>query len=110
MVKAASAIFALLVVLAGALVWVELNREIRSIRVDGELTVAEQQQIRRAVGRSLGPGLLGIDLVPWAWMRFHSCHTGLSRLHTMPAAGGAVWVLEHFNRVTHLGSAGELTY
>jgi cell division protein FtsQ len=61
-VKAASAIFALLVVLAGALVWVELNREIRSVRVDGELTVAEQLQIRRAVSRSLDLGLLGIDL------------------------------------------------
>jgi len=54
--------------------------------------------------------LLGIDLVPWAWMRFHSCHTGVSRLHTLPAAGGTVWVLEHFNRVTHLASIDQLTY
>ncbi|MFP6815001.1 MAG: FtsQ-type POTRA domain-containing protein [Pseudomonadales bacterium] len=61
-VKAVSVIFALLVVFAGALVWVELNREIRSVRVDGELTVAEQLEIRRAVASSLGPGLLGIDL------------------------------------------------
>jgi cell division protein FtsQ len=62
LVKAASVVFALLVVLGGVLAWVELNREIRSVRVDGELTVAEQLQIRRAVGGSLGAGLLGIDL------------------------------------------------
>ena len=38
--------------------------------------------------------LLGIDPVPWAWQRFHSCHAGISRVHTVPAASGAIWVLE----------------
>lgn len=54
--------------------------------------------------------LLGIDPVPWAWIRFQSCHAGLSRVHTSPAASGAVWVLDYFNRVTHLAPLGELTY
>ena len=54
--------------------------------------------------------LLGIAPVPWAWMRFRSCHAGVSRAVTVPAASGAVWVLESFNRVTHLASIGELTY
>ncbi len=54
--------------------------------------------------------LLGIEPVPWAWIRFHGCHAGISRVHTTPAAGGAVWVIEHFNRVTHLAPIGELTY
>ena len=54
--------------------------------------------------------LLGIDPVPWAWQRFHSCHAGVSRIHTVPAASGAIWVLESFNRVTHLAPIGQLTY
>lgn len=54
--------------------------------------------------------LLGIDPVPWAWIRFQCCHAGLSRVHTVPAASGAVWVLDYLNRVTHLASIGQLTY
>jgi probable phosphoglycerate mutase len=54
--------------------------------------------------------LLGIEPVPWAWLRFSSCHAGISRLHTTPAGSGAIWVVEHFNRVTHLSPIGELTY
>ena len=54
--------------------------------------------------------LLGIEPVPWAWIRFRGCHAGISRVHTTPAASGALWVLEHFNRVTHLAPIGQLTY
>jgi len=50
--------------------------------------------------------LLGIDPVPWAWIRFSSCHAGISRLRTVPVASGAVWVLESFNHLTHLGELG----
>jgi len=61
-IRAVSVLFALLIVVAGALLWVELNREIRSVRVVGELSVAEQQEIRGAMHGSFGQGLLGIDL------------------------------------------------
>ncbi len=46
--------------------------------------------------------LLGVDPVPWAWMRFSSAWTGLSRVHSVETAGGAVWALESFNRLDHL--------
>jgi probable phosphoglycerate mutase len=54
--------------------------------------------------------LLGIEPVPWAWLRFQSCHAGISRVHTTRAASGSIWVLDYFNRVTHLAPLGELTY
>jgi probable phosphoglycerate mutase len=46
--------------------------------------------------------LLGIEPVPWGWMRLHSAHTGITRLHTSPVASGAVWVLSEFGSVRHL--------
>jgi probable phosphoglycerate mutase len=46
--------------------------------------------------------LLGIDPVPWEWVRFSSCWAGISRLRTMPVASGAVWVLACFNDEAHL--------
>ena len=46
--------------------------------------------------------LLGIEPVPWAWVRFSSAWAGISRLHTMSVAGGAIWALESFNRTDHL--------
>ncbi len=46
--------------------------------------------------------LLGVDPVPWAWMRFSADWTGITRLRAVPVASGAVWVLEGFNRVHHL--------
>jgi broad specificity phosphatase PhoE len=46
--------------------------------------------------------LLGIEPVPWAWVRFSSAWAGISRLHTLPIAGGAVWTVESFNRTDHL--------
>jgi len=50
--------------------------------------------------------LLGVDPVPWAWVRFSSGHAAISRLRTVPVASGAVWVLEGFNRVEHLAELG----
>jgi broad specificity phosphatase PhoE len=46
--------------------------------------------------------LLGVDPVPWAYVRFTSAHTGIHRLRTTPVARGAVWVLERFNSTEHL--------
>lgn len=46
--------------------------------------------------------LLGIEPVPWAWVRFSSAWAGISRLHTLRVAGGAVWSLESFNGTNHL--------
>jgi broad specificity phosphatase PhoE len=48
--------------------------------------------------------LLGVDPVPWAWMRFSSHWAGITRLRAAAVASGAVWVVEGFNRVHHLGS------
>jgi probable phosphoglycerate mutase len=46
--------------------------------------------------------LLGIDPVPWEWVRFSSGWCGISRLRTVPVASGAVWVLGRFNDEAHL--------
>jgi len=46
--------------------------------------------------------LLGIEPVPWEWIRFSSVWCGISRLRAVPVASGAVWVLDGFNRVSHL--------
>ncbi len=46
--------------------------------------------------------LLGVDPVPWAFLRFESAHTGIARIRTVPVATGVVWRLEDFNRLTHL--------
>lgn len=46
--------------------------------------------------------LLGIEPVPWAWMRFSGGFCGVSRLRTKPVASGHVWVLAAFNDRAHL--------
>ncbi|MFQ5514620.1 MAG: histidine phosphatase family protein [Myxococcota bacterium] len=46
--------------------------------------------------------LLGIEPVPWAWLRFSISWAGLARLRTTEVAGGAVWVLRSFNQAHHL--------
>lgn len=51
--------------------------------------------------------LLGIDPVPWEWVRFSSAWAGISRLRTVPVASGAVWVLSRFNDVAHLDGLDE---
>jgi broad specificity phosphatase PhoE len=50
--------------------------------------------------------LLGIEPVPWAWLRFSSAWAGMSRIHSVAVAGGtgAVWALEAFNRTEHLAA------
>ena len=53
--------------------------------------------------------LLGVDPVPWAWMRFASSWAGITRLRAAPVASGAVWTLEGFNRVDHLADLGPPT-
>jgi probable phosphoglycerate mutase len=51
--------------------------------------------------------LLGIDPIPWAYLRFSTAWCGISRLRTLPVASARVWVLESFNRIAHLdGLAG----
>ncbi len=46
--------------------------------------------------------LLGIDPVPFAWVRFSTAWAGISVLHTLDVAGGRVFSVESFNRTGHL--------
>lgn len=46
--------------------------------------------------------LLGTEPVPWAPLRFSSSWTGITRIHSVEIAGGSLWALESFNRVSHL--------
>ena len=46
--------------------------------------------------------LLGIDPIPWAYLRFSTAWCGISRIRTLPVAGARIWVLESFNRLGHL--------
>jgi broad specificity phosphatase PhoE len=46
--------------------------------------------------------LLGIEPIPWAYLRFSTAWCGISRIRTLPVAGARVWVLEAFNRIGHL--------
>lgn len=46
--------------------------------------------------------LLGIEAVPWTWMRFSGAWAGIHRLHTVKTGSGRIWSLQHFNDVTHL--------
>ena len=46
--------------------------------------------------------LLGLEPVPWSWMRFSSAWTGISRLRSLSFPSGAVWAVDFFNRTEHL--------
>jgi len=46
--------------------------------------------------------LLGLEPLPWSWMKFSSAWAGITRLHLTGIAGSAVWSLECFNHVVHL--------
>jgi probable phosphoglycerate mutase len=46
--------------------------------------------------------LLGIEPVPFAWVRFSSAWAGVSIIHTLKVAGGSVFGIESFNRTDHL--------
>ncbi len=48
--------------LGGFLAWEQLDQPVRSVRVQGALSEAEQQAVRQAVGPFLGQGLLSLDL------------------------------------------------
>lgn len=48
--------------LAAWSVWLQLDRPVRSVRVEGALTAAEQRAIREVVSDSLKPGILSLDL------------------------------------------------
>lgn len=46
--------------------------------------------------------LLGIEPVPFAFVRFAMDWCGITRLHTVPVAGAAVWALREWNQCAHL--------
>jgi hypothetical protein len=46
--------------------------------------------------------LLGIEPIPWAYLRFSTAWCGISRIRTLPVASARIWVLESFNRLGHL--------
>lgn len=57
----ASSVFAVLLLAAWS-VWQQLDRPVRSVRVEGTLSAAEQQAIRQVVSESLDQGVLSLDL------------------------------------------------
>jgi cell division protein FtsQ len=62
-IRDALAVLALLCLgLAGWSVWRQLDQPVRSVRVQGALTPAEQQAIRQVVSESLRTGLLSMDV------------------------------------------------
>jgi broad specificity phosphatase PhoE len=46
--------------------------------------------------------LLGIEPVPWTWLRFSGAWAGIHRIHSVRTGSGCVWSLEQFNSVSHL--------
>ena len=46
--------------------------------------------------------LLGIEPVPWAWLRFSSSWAGMTSLTSLHFPSGAVWACHYFNRTRHL--------
>lgn len=46
--------------------------------------------------------LLGIEPVPWAWLRFSSAWAGMTSLTSLHFPSGAVWACHYFNRTRHL--------
>ena len=46
--------------------------------------------------------LLGIEPVPFAWVRFSTAWAGVCTVQTLKVANGAVWSLESFNQTSHL--------
>ncbi len=45
--------------------------------------------------------LLGIDPVPWAWIRFSSAWAGITRLRAVPVSTGAIFAMTAFSEVAH---------
>ncbi|MBW2275378.1 MAG: histidine phosphatase family protein [Deltaproteobacteria bacterium] len=48
--------------------------------------------------------LLGLETVPWAWLRFCVAWSGISRLRSMHFPDGCIWALETFNDTRHLSA------
>jgi probable phosphoglycerate mutase len=46
--------------------------------------------------------LLGLPAVPFAWMRFSTAWSGITKLRSIRFPGGAAFALEYFNRTDHL--------
>ena len=46
--------------------------------------------------------LLGIDPVPWEWLRFSSSWAGITKLKSWHFPEGAIFTLDYFNRTHHL--------
>jgi probable phosphoglycerate mutase len=46
--------------------------------------------------------LLGLEPEPWEWERFASDHTSVTRLRSIPIAGGHIFSLQVFSDVSHL--------
>jgi broad specificity phosphatase PhoE len=47
--------------------------------------------------------LLGLEAEPWEWERFASDHASIAWLRTTPIAGSAIFSLQRFSDVEHLG-------
>jgi probable phosphoglycerate mutase len=48
--------------------------------------------------------LLGVDPVPWAWIRFSSSWAGITQVRTahFPAQAADMWALDYFNNTNHM--------
>ncbi len=53
--------------------------------------------------------LLGVDPIPWAWIRFSTAWAGISQVRTahFPAHGADMWALDSFNRTDHMAGLRE---
>jgi len=50
--------------------------------------------------------LLGVEPVPFEWIRFASAWAGIHRLTSVPISTGFIWMLERFNEAMHLADVG----
>jgi broad specificity phosphatase PhoE len=50
--------------------------------------------------------LLGVDPIPWAWIRFSSAWAGITQVRTahFPAQNADMWALDYFNRTDHMSA------
>jgi broad specificity phosphatase PhoE len=53
--------------------------------------------------------LLGIEPVPWAYVRFESAWAGISRIQAVPLSSGEIWALERFSDTSHLAGLPDST-
>ena len=50
--------------------------------------------------------LLGVEAVPWAWIRFSSAWAGITQMRTahFPAQAADMWALDYFNQTHHMAA------